>query len=30
VPVPLSPPLEQHLLPRVDKIVTAAKELVGQ
>lgn len=29
VPVPLSPPLEQHLLPRVDKIVTAAKELVG-
>lgn len=30
VPVPLSPPLEMHLLPRVDKIVTAAKELVGQ
>ena len=29
VPVPLSPPLEQHLLPRVDKIVAAAKELVG-
>ena len=30
VPVPLSPPLEQHLLPTVDKIVAAAKELVGQ
>ena len=30
VPVPLSPPLELHLLPTVDKIVTAAKELVGQ
>lgn len=29
VPVPLSPPLEQHLLPRVDKIVAAAMELVG-
>jgi pyruvate dehydrogenase E1 component beta subunit len=29
VPVPLSPPLEQHLLPRVDKIVAAARELVG-
>lgn len=29
VPVPLSPPLEQYLLPRVDKIVAAAKELVG-
>ncbi|MPZ39313.1 MAG: alpha-ketoacid dehydrogenase subunit beta [Rhizobiales bacterium] len=29
VPVPLSPPLEQHLLPRVDKIVAAAKELVN-
>ena len=29
VPVPLSPPLEQHLLPRVDKIVAAAQELVG-
>ncbi len=28
VPVPLSPPLEQHLLPRVDKIVAAAKELM--
>jgi pyruvate dehydrogenase E1 component beta subunit len=30
VPVPLSPPLERHLLPGVDKIVAAAKELVGQ
>jgi pyruvate/2-oxoglutarate/acetoin dehydrogenase E1 component len=30
VPVPLSPPLEHHLTPTVDKIVTAAKELVGQ
>jgi pyruvate/2-oxoglutarate/acetoin dehydrogenase E1 component len=29
VPVPLSPPLEQHLLPRVDKIVAAAKELAA-
>lgn len=29
VPVPLSPPLEQHLLPTVEKIVAAAKELVG-
>ena len=29
VPVPLSPPLEMHLVPRVDKIVTAAKELMG-
>jgi len=29
VPVPLSPPLEQHLLPGVDKIVAAARELVG-
>jgi pyruvate dehydrogenase E1 component beta subunit len=29
VPVPLSPPLEQHLLPGVEKIVAAAKELVG-
>lgn len=29
VPVPLSPPLEQFLLPTVDKIVAAAKELVG-
>jgi pyruvate dehydrogenase E1 component beta subunit len=29
VPVPLSPPLEMHLLPTVDKIVAAAKELVG-
>ena len=29
VPVPLSPPLEAHLTPRVDKIVAAAKELVG-
>ena len=30
VPVPLSPPLEQYLTPTVDKIVAAAKELVGQ
>jgi pyruvate dehydrogenase E1 component beta subunit len=29
VPVPLSPPLEQHLIPRVDRIVAAAKELIG-
>jgi pyruvate dehydrogenase E1 component beta subunit len=29
VPVPLSPPLERHLIPRVDKIVDAAKELMG-
>jgi pyruvate/2-oxoglutarate/acetoin dehydrogenase E1 component len=29
VPVPLSPPLEQHLLPRVDKIVATVRELVG-
>lgn len=29
VPVPLSPPLEMHLLPTVEKIVRAAKELVG-
>ena len=29
VPVPLSPPLEMHLIPRVDKIVAAAKELMG-
>jgi pyruvate dehydrogenase E1 component beta subunit len=29
VPVPLSPPLEQHLVPGVDKIVAAATELVG-
>jgi pyruvate/2-oxoglutarate/acetoin dehydrogenase E1 component len=29
VPVPLSPPLEMHLLPTVAKIVAAAKELVG-
>jgi pyruvate/2-oxoglutarate/acetoin dehydrogenase E1 component len=29
VPVPLSPPLEMHLIPRTDKIVAAAKELVG-
>lgn len=29
VPVPLSPPPEQHLLPRVDKIVAAAKQLMG-
>lgn len=29
VPVPLSPPLEHFLMPRVDKIVAAAKELVG-
>lgn len=29
VPVPLSPPLELHLLPRVDKIVAAARELMG-
>ncbi len=29
VPVPLSPPLEQHLLPTVDKIVAAAKDLVS-
>jgi pyruvate dehydrogenase E1 component beta subunit len=28
VPVPLSPPLEQHLLPGVDKIVAAARDLV--
>ncbi|MDP2356586.1 MAG: transketolase C-terminal domain-containing protein [Beijerinckiaceae bacterium] len=29
VPVPLSPPLEIHLLPTVSKIVQAAKELVA-
>ena len=29
VPVPLSPPLELHLVPSVDKIVAAAKELMG-
>lgn len=29
VPVPLSPPLELHLIPGVDKIVAAAKALVG-
>ena len=29
VPVPLSPPLEMHLLPTVGKIVQAAKELVA-
>jgi pyruvate dehydrogenase E1 component beta subunit len=29
VPVPLSPPLEMHLIPTVDKIVAAAKELMG-
>jgi pyruvate/2-oxoglutarate/acetoin dehydrogenase E1 component len=29
VPVPLSPPLESHLVPRVDKIVAAAKELMA-
>jgi pyruvate/2-oxoglutarate/acetoin dehydrogenase E1 component len=29
VPVPLSPPLENFLMPRVDKIVAAAKELMG-
>ncbi|OFZ97858.1 MAG: hypothetical protein A3H35_06790 [Betaproteobacteria bacterium RIFCSPLOWO2_02_FULL_62_17] len=29
VPVPLSPPLEMHLIPRVDKIVAAAKGLMG-
>ncbi len=29
VPVPLSPPLERFLVPRVDKIVEAAKDLVG-
>jgi pyruvate dehydrogenase E1 component beta subunit len=29
VPVPLSPPLELHLLPGVDKIVAAAKQLAG-
>ena len=29
VPVPLSPPLERHLTPGVDKIVAAAKDLVG-
>jgi pyruvate dehydrogenase E1 component beta subunit len=28
VPVPLSPPLERHLIPSVDKIVAAAKALV--
>ena len=28
VPVPLSPPLERHLMPTVDKIVAAARELV--
>lgn len=29
VPVPLSPPLEMHLVPTVDKIVAAARELCG-
>jgi acetoin:2,6-dichlorophenolindophenol oxidoreductase subunit beta len=29
VPVPLSPPLERHLIPSVDKIVDAAKALMG-
>ena len=29
VPVPLSPPLEAHLIPGVDKIVAAAKRLMG-
>lgn len=29
VPVPLSPPLENFLVPRVDKIVAAAKELMA-
>jgi pyruvate/2-oxoglutarate/acetoin dehydrogenase E1 component len=29
VPVPLSPPLEEYLIPRVDKLVAAARELVG-
>jgi pyruvate/2-oxoglutarate/acetoin dehydrogenase E1 component len=28
VPVPASPPLEMHLIPRVDKLVAAAKALV--
>jgi pyruvate dehydrogenase E1 component beta subunit len=29
VPAPLSPPLEEYLIPRVDKLVAAAKELLG-
>jgi pyruvate/2-oxoglutarate/acetoin dehydrogenase E1 component len=29
VPVPLSPPLEQHLLPRIDKLVAAVKDVTG-
>jgi pyruvate/2-oxoglutarate/acetoin dehydrogenase E1 component len=29
VPVPLSPPLERHLIPSADKIVAATKELMG-
>ncbi len=29
VPVPLSPPLELHLIPTVDKIVAAAKQLMN-
>ena len=29
VPVPMSPPLEEFLMPTVEKVVTAAKELVG-
>ncbi len=29
VPVPACPPLEQELIPRIDKIVAAAKELCG-
>jgi len=29
VPVPLSPPLEEYLIPRVDKLIAAAKQLVG-
>jgi len=29
VPVPLSPPLEEYLIPRVDKLIAAARELVG-
>ena len=29
VPVPLSPPLENHLMPRTDKIVAAAMALMG-
>ena len=29
VPVPISPPLEEFLMPTVEKVVAAAKELVG-